>query len=141
MKTLVSSLVSGVLLMLLALSPSWAAERIALQGGPDMRGARGEAVIGDVGTGKKEVVITAQRLKANEVYTVWLVNMKPKMDMTGLGTADYAFTSDARGGGSYTATVSGAELRKWQLIEIAHHPDRNPRNMDKMGIALKGDLK
>ena len=141
MKTIVSSLVSGVLLMLLALSPSWAAERIALQGGPDMRGARGEAVITDVGAGKKEVVVTAQRLKANEVYTVWLVNMKPKMDMAGLGTADYAFTSDAQGGGSYTATVSGAELRKWQLIEIAHHPDRNPRNMDKMGIALKGDLK
>ena len=141
MKTIVSSLVSGVLLMLLALSPSWAAERIALQGGPDMRGARGEAVITDVGAGKKEVVVTAQRLKANEVYTVWLVNMKPKMDMAGLGTADYAFTSDARGAGSYTATVSGAELGKWQLIEIAHHPDRNPRNMDKMGIALKGDLK
>ena len=129
------------LLLLLTLSPVSAAERVALLAGPDMRGAQGEAVISDVGSGNKEVKITAQGLKPNEVYTVWLVNMKPKMDMAGLGAGDYAFTSDAKGNGRYTATVSGATLDGWQLIEVAHHPDRNPRNMDKMGIALKGELK
>jgi hypothetical protein len=138
---IVSSVVSATLLVLLMVSQTFAAERLTLQAGPDMRGAQGEAVIKDAGSGSKEVAITAQGLKPNEVYTVWLVNMKPKMDMAGLGTGDYAFTSDDSGNGHYTATVSGAELGRWQLVEIAHHPDRNPRNMDKMGIALKGELK
>jgi hypothetical protein len=140
-KTILSSVVSGTLLVMLTLSPALGAERLALQAGPDMRGATGEAVISDAGAGNKEVVITAQGLKPNEVYTVWLVNMKPKMDMAGLGAGDYAFTSDADGKGRYTGTVSAAEFGKWQLIEIAHHPDRNPRNMKNMGIALKGDFK
>jgi hypothetical protein len=140
-KRIVSTILSGTLLALLTLSTVSAAERITLKGGEDMRGAQGEAVIRDAGSGSKEVAITASGLKPNEVYTVWLVNMKPKMDMAGLGAGDYAFTSDAGGNGRYTATVSAAELDKWQLIEIAHHPDRNPRNMDKMGIALKGELK
>jgi hypothetical protein len=140
-KTILSSVVSGTLLVMLTLSPALGAERLALQAGPDMRGATGEAVISHAGAGNKEVVITAQGLKPNEVYTVWLVNMKPKMDMAGLGAGDYAFTSDADGKGRYTGTVSAAEFGKWQLIEIAHHPDRNPRNMKNMGIALKGDFK
>jgi hypothetical protein len=130
----------GIFLLSLTLSPASAADRVVLQAGPDMRGAQGEAVIRDLGAGEKEVVITAEGLKPNEVYTVWLVNMKPKMDMAGLGKGDYAFQSDAKGNGRYTATVSGTALAKWQLIEVAHHPDRNPRNMDKMGIALKGAL-
>jgi hypothetical protein len=141
-RAIVGSIVTfGIFLLLLTLAPASAAERVVLQAGPDMRGARGEAVIRDVGAGQKEVVITAQGLKPNEMYTVWLVNMKPKMDMAGLGTGDYAFTSDDRGNGTYAANVSGAELGNWQLIEVAHHPDRNPRNMKNMGIALKGELK
>ena len=141
-RAIVGSIVTfGIFLLLLTLAPASAAERVVLQAGPDMRGARGEAVIRDVGAGQKEVVITAQGLKPNEMYTVWLVNMKPKMDMAGLGAGDYAFTSDADGKGRYTGTVSAAEFGKWQLIEIAHHPDRNPRNMKNMGIALKGDFK
>jgi len=141
MKRIVGSVVSGTFLVLLTLSAASTAERIALKGGEDMRGAQGEAVIRDAGSGGKEVVITASGLKPDEVYTVWLVNMKPKMDMAGLGTGVYAFNSDASGNGKYTAAVSGAELGKWQIIEVAHHPDRNPRNMKNMGIALKGELK
>jgi hypothetical protein len=80
-------------------------------------------------------------LKPNEVYTVWLVNMKPKMAMVGLGAGDYAFTSDANGNGRYTGTVSAVELGKWQQLKIAHHPDRNPRNMKNIGSALEGNLK
>jgi hypothetical protein len=140
-KRIVSSALSGTLLVLLTLSTVSAAERIALQGGSDMRGAQGEAVIRDAGSGSKEVVITASGLKPNEVYTVWLVNMKPKMDMAGLGTGDYAFTSDAGGNGRYTGIVSEGALDKWQVIKIAHHPDRNPRNMKNIGNALEGNLK
>lgn len=140
-KRIISSVVSGTLLVLLTLSTVSAAERIALKGGEDMRGATGEAVISDAGAGNKEVKITAQGLKPNEVYTVWLVNMKPKMDMAGLGTGDYAFTSDADGKGRYTATVSGGTLDKWQVIKIAHHPDRNPGNMKNIGSALEGNFK
>lgn len=129
------------LFLLLTLSQAFANEIVVLQAGADMRGARGEAVIKDAGAGQKEVVITAEGLKPNEVYTVWLVNMNPKMDMAGLGTGDYAFTSDARGSGTFTAAVSAGDLGKWQVIKVAHHPDRNPRNMKKMGVALEGELK
>jgi hypothetical protein len=80
-------------------------------------------------------------LKASSVYTVWLVNMKPKMDMTGVGEGDYSFKSDDKGNGDFTGSVSASELDKWQMLEIAHHPDGNPRNMKKMGITLKADLK
>lgn len=129
------------LFLLLTLSQAFAAETVVLKAGADMSGARGEAAIEDVGVGQKKVVITVEGLKPTEVYTVWLVNMKPKMDMAGLGTGDYAFTSDARGNGTFTATVSAADLGKWQVIKVAHHPDRNPRNMKKMGVALEGELK
>jgi len=128
------------LLLLLTLSQALASQTVALGAGPDSPGASGDAVIRDVSSGQKEVVITAQGLKPNAVYTVWLVNMQPTMDMAGLGTGDYSFTSDAQGGGRYAATLSAASLKKWQLLEIAHHPDRNPRNLQQMGIALKGTL-
>ena len=144
-KTILGAIVAAssaiLLILLLTLSRACAAETVILKAGPDIRGARGEAVILDVGGGPKEVVITAQDLKPNEVYTVWLVNMEPKMAMAGLGTGDYAFTSDARGKGTYTATISGADLDKWRFIEVAHHPDRDPMNMKNMGVALKGELK
>lgn len=141
-RAIVGSVVTfGILLLLLTLSPASAAGRVVLQAGPDMRGAQGEVVIRDAGAGQQEVVITAEGLKPNEVYTVWLVNMKPKMDMAGLGTGDYAFTSDAQGNGRYTATLSGATLDKWQVIKIAHHPDRNPQNMKNIGSALEGQMK
>lgn len=91
--------------------------------------------------GEKEVRITAQGLKPNEVYTVWLVNMKPKMDMAGLGEADYAFNSDSRGNGSYTGTISARELDKWQQLKIAHHPDGKSKNMKNIGSALEANLK
>lgn len=138
--TIVAAGSAAVLVLLLTLSQAFAAETVTLKAGPDMRGAHGEALIRNVEAGQKEVIITAQGLKPNAVYTVWLVNMMPKMDMAGLGIGDYAFTSDARGSGTYTATVSAEDLGKWQLIEVAHHPDGNPRNMKKMRVALKGEL-
>lgn len=144
-KTLLVTIISASsiigLFLVLTLSQAFATETVVLQSGADMHGAWGEAVIRDVDDGKKEVLITAKGLKPNEVYTAWLVNMKPKMDMAGLGTGDYSFTSDARGNGTFTATVSAGDLGKWPVIKVAHHPDRNPRNMKKMGVALEGELK
>ncbi len=130
-----------IFLFLLTLSQAGAAELVNLQAGPDMPGAQGDAVIRSLDDGNKEVVVTGRTLKPNEVYTVWLVNMEPRMEMAGLGTGDYAFTSDSAGNGTYTATISGANLNKWKLIKIAHHPDRNARNMKNIGTALEGELK
>ncbi len=140
-KTVISSVFAALLLVMLTLSTASSAERLVLQAGADMPEAKGEAVISDVGGGEKEVRITAQGLKPNEVYTVWLVNMKPKMDMAGLGEADYAFTSDSRGNGHYTGTISAGELAKWQQLKIAHHPDGKPKNMKNIGSALEANLK
>ena len=101
------------------------------------KGAKGEAVIKESEAGRKEIAIRMTGLKPNSVYTVWLVNMTPKMDMMGIGSGDYTFKSDPKGDGHYSATVSADELHKWQLLEIAYHPDGDPKNMKKMGIALK----
>jgi hypothetical protein len=127
--------------LLLSLSQAFATQTVILSAGPDLGGAQGEAVIREVNAGQKGVDIRAHGLKPNEIYTVWLVNMQPKMAMAGLGANDFAFTSDAQGGGKYSGILAAAELGKWQLIEVALHPDRNPRNLKKMEIALKGELK
>lgn len=117
------------------------AREVALKGGPAGKGASGVTVIKDTGQDRKQIEITARGLKPDSVYTVWLVNMKPKMDMTGVGTGDFSFKSDARGNGSYTASVPASELARWQMFEIAYHPDADPMNMKNMGIALMGSLK
>jgi hypothetical protein len=104
-------------------------------------GTHGEAIIKERGSDRKEVLIDPGELKPDATYTVWLVNMKPKMDMTGVGEGDYAFKSDDKGNDHFSGTVSASELEKWQMLEIAHHPDGNPKNMKKMGIALKAELK
>jgi hypothetical protein len=127
-------------LLLIATFSLAAKQTVTLMPGPDGKGAGGEAVISDAGAGQKKIDITVRGLKPDEVYTVWFVNMKPKMDMAGLGTPDYVIKLDRRGGGRYTATVTTRELEKWQLIEIASHPTGDPRDMKKMGIALKGEL-
>lgn len=116
-----------------------AEQKIPLKG-DFWRSAAGEAVIKDMPQGQKEITIDAKGLKANGVYTVWFVNMKPKMDMAGVGSGDYSFKADAKGNGHYTATVSAAEMEKWELIEVAYHPDGNPMNMENIKIALKAKL-
>ena len=52
-------------------------QTIALKAGPDGKGAKGEAVIAEKGD-QKEITVHATGLKPNAVYTVWLVNLKPK---------------------------------------------------------------
>jgi len=131
---------SAALLVIVLVGMALGTRTLTLEPGPDGAGASGRATINEAGTDTSEVTITATGLRPNQVYTVWLVNMKPKMDMVGIGKGDYAFTSDGSGNGTYTATVSQTELERWQLLEIAHHPDGNPKNMKNIGIALKADL-
>lgn len=118
-----------------------AEQKITLQPGPDGNGASGDAIIKDKGSDQKEIAVDMKGLKPDSVYTVWFVNEKPKMDMAGVGKPDYEFKSDGQGAGQYTATVSTAKMEKWQLLEIALHPDGDPKNMDNMKIALKGEIK
>lgn len=127
-------------LSLLPLAQISAAQTIALQAGKDVPGAMGEVDIQNHGD-QTTILVTASGLRANAIYTVWLVNEKPRMEMAGLGTAGYTFTSDSQGAGQYSADLSAADFKKWQLIKIAYHPDRNARNMGSIVIDLQGTLK
>lgn len=130
-----------LLSLLLIATFSWAAEqKVALMAGPEGKGASGEAVIKDIGGGQKEITITVKGLKHDGVYTVWFVNMKPKMDMAGVGAPDYVIRIDEKGKGTYSATVPASELAKWQMIEIAYHKTGDPKDMKKIGAALTGEL-
>jgi hypothetical protein len=117
-------------------------QKVALNAGKAGKGASGTAVIADKGGDQKEVTITAKGLKPDSVYTVWLVNMKPKMGMAGLGEGDYSLKSDTKGNASYSTTIGSADLSKWQLIELAYHPSGDAKNMKElMNTALIGKLK
>ncbi len=116
-------------------------QKLALKADKGGKGAKGEVAIADTKPGQKELTITMSGLKPDSVYTVWVVNMKPKMDMAGVGTGDYSFKSDDKGVAKYSATISSAELEKWQMFEIAYHPDGDAKDMKKMQIALSGPIK
>ena len=103
--------------------------------------AKGEVTIVEKDPATKEIMIAADGLKPNAIYTVWVVNMKPKMEMAGVGSGDYSFKSDASGRGQFVGSLPASELAKWQMIEIAHHPDGNPKNMKQMDVALEAELK
>jgi len=137
--------VSAVLVFVFTLFSGFAVaadeRRVALKADKHGKGASGSAVVVDKGGDKKDVSITLKGLKPGAVYTVWLVNMKPKMDMAGLGAGDFSFRSDDKGHASYTATIDAAEFSKWQLIEIAYHPSGDATNMKEMeNTALIGKL-
>lgn len=136
-----SSIVILLFILLAHLTLSEAAEQKIPLKGDFWKSASGEVIIKDMPQGHKEISIDAKGLKANGVYTVWFVNMKPKMDMAGVGTADYSFKADAKGNGHYTATVSAMEMGKWQMLEVAYHPDGDPKNMKDIKIALKAALR
>lgn len=137
------SVMKAVLFIVLAIfiTSAYAAEKTVTLGGGFWKKAKGAAVIKDAAGGQKELTIDAKGLKPNGVYTVWLVNMKPAMEMSGLGAGDYSFKSDSKGNGRYSATIPGAELEKWQMLIIAYHPDGDPKNMKRHKDALKGELK
>lgn len=129
------------LMALVVLAEAVEMRRLTLKPGPDGQGAKGEATIVDKDPATKEITIAADGLKPNATYTVWVVNMKPKMEMAGVGSGDYSFKSDATGRGQFMGTFPAVELTKWQMLEIAYHPDGNPKNMKKMDVVLEAELK
>ena len=128
--SLILALVVGVTGAVAAESKSF-----GLMGQKDTPQASGTATV--EGT---KLTITAKGLKANAVYTVWLVNMQPTMTKGGAGTPPYDFKSDANGNAKYTATLSESPVGKWQVIFIVRHPSGDPKAMDKMEDALMGKL-
>lgn len=101
----------------------------------------GSAKIENVEDNQRKISLDFQNLEPNAVYTVWLVNEKPEMSMTGLGTGDYSFQTGADGQGTYSALIGAPELNKWQTLKVVLHPDGNPKNMKDIKTALKGELK
>lgn len=139
---LVGSLLVVVLSLVAGLAVAAGDRKIALKADKAGKGASGTAVIVDKGGDRKEVTIAAKGLKPNSVYTVWLVNVKPKMDMAGLGESDYSVKSDDKGNASYSSTIGSADLSKWQLIELAYHPSGDPKNTKElMNTALIGKIR
>lgn len=136
-----SFIVVSLFILLAHLTLAGAAEQKIPLKGDFWKSASGEIVIKDMAQDQKEISIGAKGLKSNGVYTVWFVNMKPKMDMAGVGNGDYSFKTDAKGKGHYTANVPAAEIEKWQMLEIAYHPDGDPKNMKDIKIALKAILR
>jgi hypothetical protein len=141
-RKVISSLLVVVFSLFTGLAIAAGDQKVALKADKAGKGASGTAVIVDKGGDQKSVAITAKGLKPNSVYTVWLVNVKPKMDMAGLGEGDYSLKSDDKGNASYSATIGSADLSKWQLIELAYHSSADPKNMKElMNTALIGTLK
>ena len=97
--------------------------------------AQGTALIKD-----NYVSIQARGLKANSIYTVWFVNMKPKKHETGAGSAPYMFKTDANGFGQYSAPLVESPFGKWQMMMIVLHPNGDPANMKNMVGALAAKL-
>lgn len=141
-RSVLSSLLIVVFSLFAGLALAAGERNVALNAGKAGKGASGEAVIASKGGGQGEVTIAAKGLKPDSVYTVWVVNMKPKMDMAGLGTGDFVLRSDGQGNARYAASIATSDLSKWQLIEIAFHPSGNPKNMKELGnTALIGKLR
>ncbi len=101
----------------------------------DHPAAKGTALIND-----SNISLQARGLKANSVYTVWFVNMKPKKHETGAGSAPYIFKTDANGFGQYSAPLSESPFGKWQMIMIVLHPNGDSTDMKNMVGALKAKL-
>lgn len=104
---------------------------------------RGEATIRDTSNveGDTEIAISVSGLEPNSVYTVWFGKADRPTELKGAGVKDYSFKTDGAGNGTYVTTLSEYLLQSWDNIQVAYHPDGNPKNLDKAQIALLGDLR
>lgn len=104
--------------------------------------ARGEALIEDIASGTKEITVSVENLVPDSVYTVWFVNEEPRVDVEGVGDGGAnSFRTDSEGKGVFKARVAGAEVEDWQKLEVAYHPEGDPRKLANLHIALMGDLR
>ncbi|MBI1912612.1 MAG: hypothetical protein HYS21_11505 [Deltaproteobacteria bacterium] len=131
--------------------------------------AKGEAIVEDYRYQQQQITIDAVGLEPNAVYTVWLVNegreaqmgaeeragkapaekergflkreeQRQEANLRGLGVRDYSFKTDAAGHGRFVATVNQGELHSFDSLEVAHHPNGDPKDLNNAVIALRGDL-
>jgi hypothetical protein len=117
---------------------SWAAEggvKVPLMATKQHPNASGTALIGS-----ENISIQAKGLKANGIYTVWFVNMKPKKHEAGAGEAPYMFKTDSYGNGSYSAPLKESPFGKWQMLMIVLHPTGDPKDMKNMVGGLSAKL-
>ena len=138
MKDINKITISIIALLIVAFSISSLAgtgQELTLNATKDHPAAKGIALIND-----SNMSIQARGLKANSVYTVWFVNMKPKKHETGAGSAPYMFKTDANGFGQYSAPLSESPFGKWQMIMIVLHPNGDPTDMKNMVGALAAKL-
>lgn len=125
-----------ILAFLLFAGSSWAAEvSFPLKAEKDSPAASGTAVLAD-----GNIRIQAEGLRPNGVYTVWFVNMKPKKDQAGAGTAPYVFRTDGQGKGSYASPLSESPFGKWSTIMVVRHPTGDPADMKHMAPALSAGI-
>jgi hypothetical protein len=108
---------------------------IPLKAEKDNPAASGTAFLGD---GK--IRIQAEGLRPDGVYTVWFVNMKPKKQEAGAGSAPYTFRTDGQGKGSYDAALSESPFGKWSMIMVVRHPTGDPADMKNMVPALSAGI-
>ncbi len=106
-------------------------------------GASGEATVErfDRSPGLRILGVTVYRLKPLSTYSVWLANDEPQREVKAAGIEVNHFRTDGSGNGRYVTTVSEYELDRWRFIEVALHPDSNPRNTKDMVVNLRGDMK
>jgi hypothetical protein len=122
---------------------AFASYELPLEGSMGFKDAKGTAII-EEGVGsiyeQEQITINVGGLKPNSVYTAWLAKDEPGERLQGLGVDPYSFRTDASGSGTFVATVGEGELNRWDVIEIAHHPNNDPSDLQNSQIALRGDL-
>jgi hypothetical protein len=104
---------------------------LTLMADKSQNGASGTASIND-----NSIIIEAEGLRPNGVYTVWFVNMKPKKQEAGAGTMPYMFKTGANGKGTYESSLYESPFGKWSVLMIVLHPTGDPKDMKNMVPAL-----
>lgn len=104
--------------------------------------ARGEALIEDLGPGTMEITVNVENMAPGSAYTVWFVNEEPRVEVEGVGDSGAnSFWTDSEGKGVFKARVEGHVVEAWQKLEVAYHPEGDPREPANLRIALVGELR
>lgn len=124
------------------ISTAYAEFTLPIEGVFDASGAKGEVRVeeGRSRSDLDEITVEVSGLMPGSVYTVWLAREDPARLIKGLGVDDHSFTTDSAGSGRFSATVYEGELNRWDMIEIAYHPNGDPGDLDNAQTALRGDL-
>lgn len=117
-------------------------KRVTLLPMPGAATAAGQVFImdepdGTRGPGQRRLKVTAEGLEPGAVYSVWFLNEQPEIDMVRIGDPGSSFVAGPGGTGVFTAFVPDFAPGRWRMIQVARHPDGNPRNIANMEVALK----